>query len=116
VKVRPPGGDPVRQIPRDETSGRGVGSGPEDGILPAFWKKSLLHQGAEVHALIEPGEPDLRWSKGAQETPGRQQTSEYGVPAERDLRAALELPERGMGAAVLRPLEGIAQMAEACSL
>jgi hypothetical protein len=47
---------------------------------------------------------------------GANKLPEYGVPAERDLRAALELPERGMGAAVLRPLEGIAQIAEACSL
>lgn len=53
---------------------------------------------------------------GLEETAGRQQTADHGVPAQGVVRPIMELHERGVGAQVLRELEGRSQVAEAQAL
>ncbi len=54
AEERATGGNPVRQVPCDETSGNGIGSGSEAGIWSARREEPFLHQGTEVHVAIEP--------------------------------------------------------------
>src|SRR5262245_32594549 len=62
------------------------------------------YQGPEVHAPRPSGEPFHGWPASPEDLARRQQTAPHGVPAQRIVRATLELYPRGLGAALLREL------------
>jgi transposase len=79
----------------------------------AFGQTAPLHQGAEVHTALAPGEPHPGGPAGVEDAAGSQQTAEHRLCAQGVFRSALELRARGLGAALLRELAGGSEMAAA---
>ena len=110
---RAAGQHPVRQVPRHAPPRRCPGYGAQARVRAAERQRPTLHQGAEVHAAVAPGEPHAGRPPRAQAAVGGQQAAEHGLPAQGVLRPAVGLPARRLGATLLRELEGGAEVAAA---
>ena len=75
-----------------------------------------LHQRPEVHAAVQPREPHTGRQEIPQAAAGGQQATEHGLSAQGVVWTAVELPQRGLGTALLRELACEPEMAAARAL
>jgi len=106
----------LRQVPCHAASGRGDGYGQEKGIRKASRQGPIVHQRAEVHALVSQEESGSFWPSIASEASQSQQEAEYRLSSEGNLRPVVELRNGRLGASILRQLESVAKVAEAQTL
>ena len=78
--------------------------------------KQRFRQRPKVHAARASAESELEGTPSTQETARRQQAAQHRLCAQGILRPALGLPERGLGAALLRELARRAQVAASQAL
>src|SRR6266478_612014 len=81
----------LRQVPCPATPRRRPRPRPQERVRASLGTGSSLHQGPEVHAPRASGEPLPGWPAGPEDLARRQQAAQHGVPAQRIVRAALEL-------------------------
>src|SRR5260221_9966565 len=105
------GRNPVRQITQYAAFGRGSGSRPQERIRPIDGLQTAFYQGPEIHPLVQPGESGFEGPSCSQRTAARQPAPACGLSAQGVLRTTLELRAGRLGLAVLRELEGRAQVA-----
>ena len=101
----------LRQIPRYEASRRGIGFSQEAGIYTTCRERPFVHQRAEIHLTVQQGESDTGRPQGPQKIAPGKQTSEYRLSAQGILWPIMGLSNRRLGAAVLRELEDVTEMA-----
>ena len=115
-RTRAESGDPARQVPHRARPGRGARQGSKERICAPSGQGSALHQRPEIHAALAPGEPHAGRQTLAQASARSKQEAEHRLPAQGVLRAVLELPGRGLGAAILRELARKLEVAAPCAL
>jgi hypothetical protein len=71
-----------------------------DGCGP----RSALQQGPEIHLAVAQGEPHARWQEGIDDVAFSQQAAQHGLCPQGELRPAVGLRARGLGAGLLREL------------
>jgi xanthine dehydrogenase molybdopterin-binding subunit B len=81
-------------------------------VLP----RAALHQRPEIHVAFAPREPLARRQEGVEGVVGGQQTAQHGLRSQGELRPAVELRTRRLGAALLRELARKPQVAAAPTL
>ena len=101
----------LRQISCYEASRRGIGYNQEAGIYASCRERPFVHQGAEIYLIVQQGESNAGRPQGPQKIAPGKQTSEYGLSAQGILWSIMGLSNRRLGAAVLRELEDVIEMA-----
>lgn len=74
-------------------------------------KERRYIKGQKYTPALASREPGLGWEEGVEDAAGREQTIEYGLPAQGVLRSTLALRARGLGTALLRELARQPQVA-----
>ena len=77
----------------------------KQGVRPALGEGPAVHQGPEVHAAVPPGQPLAGGASVAEGAVEGQPEVEQGLPAQGDVQPTVGLQARGVGTAILRPME-----------
>src|SRR5882672_329471 len=105
---------PTRRRPRScsiSSTSFATSAKPSITCARASREGKTRHQGAEIHAAVAQGEPDAGGTAGIEDFAASQQAPQHRLSAQGVLWPALELRARGLGAALLRKLARIAQVA-----